>query len=68
MIAEILYNSSMFLNKIDFRGGIKRGGGAGAAHPLPPLFFSQSLVYFAITLKNYKLRYSKLNWSLIMHF
>ena len=41
------------------------GGGAGGAGPL---LFSQSLVYFAVTLENYKLCYSKLNWSLIMHF
>ena len=54
------------------KGGFK-GEGERGVRPSPPalppfLFFSQSLVYFTITLKNYKLCYSKLNWSLIMHF
>ena len=39
------------------------GGGAGDAHPSPPPapYFIQSLNFFAVTLKNYKLSYSKLN-------
>ena len=41
------------------------GGARGAR--LPPPFLLQSLVCFAITLKNCKLCLLKLNWSLIMH-
>ena len=43
-----------------------QGVGGRGGNARPP-YFLQSLVFFAITLKNKKQCYLKLNWSLIMH-
>ena len=63
-ISQIIKEWKQVGHHVHYRGGF---GGEGAARPPLPPFFFQSLVFFANTLKNYKLCYSKLNWSLIMH-
>ena len=57
----------IIFTRIKTQRQIQDGEGAWSTH-LPFFAITCSFFFFAVTLKNYKLCYSKLNWSLIMHY